>query len=207
MKIFTEKFKTELYQTVKDIESGSPVEIVAMIKPNSGNYRDISLLSGAAVSFLAYTYFMFAPAIFDVYRIYFMTVIAFFIGFAVVEFTAPLKRMLSGKKRTEKNVEIYSRAVFQKGGIRHTQKKVGVLIYVSLFEKKIKVIADRGVKNAIPPEEWNKIKTDFQASFKAASFSTAFFEELKKCQSVFSKYMPSQEDDINELPDDLDIEF
>ncbi len=207
MRKFDEKFKTKLYQTIEDIENNSLVEVVAMIKANSGNYRDVSFFTGAVVLFLAYTYFMFAPTIFDVYLIYFMTIIAFVIGFALVEFIPPIKKVLSGKKRKEKNVEVYSRAIFQKGGMRHTKEKIGVLIYVSLFEKKIKIVADRGAKTMVPAEEWDKIKTDFQEVFNASDFQTAFLEKLKNCQTIFSKYIPPVEDDINELPDDLDIDL
>ena len=207
MKKFNKEFKTELYQTIEDIENNSQVEIVAMIKANSGNYRDISLLSGAVLLFLAYTYFMFAPTVFDVYRIYFMTILAFFIGFALVDFIPPLQKALAGKKRIEKNVEVYSRAIFQKGGIRHTSKKTGILIYVSIFEKKIKIVADKGTEAMLPAKESEKLKTEFQETFQSANFQTSFLEKLKNSQAVFSKYIPSVEDDINELPDDLDIDL
>jgi len=207
MKKFNKDFKTKLYQTIEDIENNSLVELVSIIKDSSGNYRDVSFFSGAILLFWAYTYFMFAPTVFDVYLIYFLTILAFLIGFVLVEFIRPLKRVLSGKRRIEKNVEVYSRAIFQKGGIRHTKEKIGVLIYVSLFEKKVKIIADRGAENMIPIEKWDEIKESFQTVFTASDFQTTFLEKLKNCQKIFSEYIPSQEDDINELPDNLDIEM
>jgi len=205
MNKFNDNFKTELYQTIEDIEDNSLVEVVAMVKAQSGSYRDISFGAGAVILFLAYTYFMFAPTIFDVYLIYFMTIIAFIIGYAIVEFITPVKRVLTSKKRKNKNVEVYGRAIFQKGGIRHTSEKVGIVIYVSLFEKKVYIIADRGAETSIPGEEWKKINESFQNIFKAPDFNKALIENLKSCKLIFSKYIPSTEDDINELPDDLDI--
>lgn len=207
MKKFNEDFKTELYQTIEDIENNSLVEVVAMIKAQSGTYRDISFGAGAVVLFLAYTYFMFAPTIFDVYLIYFMTIISFLVAYALVEFIPPLKRTITRKKRKNKQVELYGRAIFQKGGLRHTSKKVGVLVYISLFEKKSYIIADRGADTFIPGEEWDKINQGFQSLFKAPDFNTALLENLKSCKEIFSKYIPSTEDDINELPDDLDIDI
>ena len=207
MKKFNEDFKTELYQTIEDLENSSQVEVVAIIKRQSGNYRDISLLSGAVILFLAYTYFMFAPTVFEVYSIYFMTIIAFLIGFSIVEFILPVQKLLTGKKRLEKNVELYSRAIFQKAGIRHTQEKIGILFYVSLFEKKVKILADKGAENSIPSEEMQKIKNDFQEIFKSSDLPNEFLSKLQNCKEIFAKYIPPIEDDINELSDDLDIDI
>ena len=207
MKKFDTKFKKDLYQTIEDIESNSLVELVVMIKAQSGEYRDVSFYAGILTLFITYTYLMFAPAVFEVYSIYFMTVSAFVIGYSVVEFIPYVKRLLVSKKRQNKQVEIYGRAIFQKGGIRHTKEKVGVLIYVSFFEQKVYILADRGAETAVPAEEWNKINTDFQNIFKKSDFDTELISNLKNCDSIFSKYIPSQEDDVNELPNDLDIDL
>ena len=124
MKKFTEKFKTELYQTIEDIENNSQVEVVAIIKPEAGKYRDTSYIAGAIVLFFTFTFFMYSPWVFDVYLIYFLTIISFFVGFGLVEFIPPIKRLFIRKKKLNRNVEIYSRAIFQKGGIRHTKEKI-----------------------------------------------------------------------------------
>jgi len=207
MSKFNEDFKTELYQVIENIEDASQVEVVTIIKGNSGNYTDISFFLGVFLMFWAYTFFMFAPTIFDVYLIYFLTIAAFFIGFILVEFIKPIKRILSGRKRLNKNVDIYSRAIFQKGGLRHTKDKVGILIYVSLFENKINIIADKGVENIVPDAEFESIKSSFQKVFKASNFQGAFIETLRNCKKIFSKYLPKKEDDINELPDKLNIDL
>ncbi|OQY03471.1 MAG: hypothetical protein B6I20_04960 [Bacteroidetes bacterium 4572_117] len=207
MKLFKEDFKTKLYQTIDEIEDSSLVEVVAMIKSQSGRYIDVSFAAGAVFMFLVYTYFMFAPTIYNVYLIYFLSIVSFFIGFSVVEFIAPIKRILTNKKRKQKQVELFARASFQKGGIRHTSEKVGVLIYVSLFEKKVFIIADRGAETALPDEEWKKIKTGFQNIFSTQNIANEFIGQLKNCKTIFSGYIPSTEDDVNELPDNLDVDL
>jgi len=207
MKKFNEDFKTELYQTIEEIEDNSLVEVVTVIKSQSGRYIDISFAAGTVFMFLVYTYFMFAPTIYNVYLIYFLSIISFFIGFSVVEFIAPIKRILVSKKRKNKQVEVFARASFQKGGIRHTSEKVGILIYLSLFEKNVFIIADRGAETALPGDEWMKIRVGFQAIFSTQNIATEFIEQLKACKTVFSEYIPSTEDDVNELPDDLDVDL
>ena len=207
MNKFNGNFKTKLYKTIKEIEDNSLIEIVTVIKPQSGTYKDISYGAGVVFLFLAYTYFMFAPAVFDVYLIYFMTITSFFLGFSIIEFIPQLKRLLTSKKRKNKQVELYARAIFQKAGIRHTSEKIGILIYISLFEKKVIIIADSGAEEALPFEEWETLKIGFQGIFGIHSIQEKFIEQLKLSQKIFTKYIPSSDNDINELSDNLDVEI
>ncbi len=207
MKRFDKNFKTKLYETIQGIENNSLVEVVAIIKERSGEYRDVSLMIAAVVTFVAYTFFMFAPIDFNVYLIYFMTIFSFFIGYLVVEFFNPLSQIFVKQARKNKNVEIYSRAVFQKGGIRFTNEKIGVLFFVSLFEKSVKIVADRGAETAVPAEDWEKIQAGFDTIFSSSDISAAFIEQLNNCKAIFAEYIPPIENDINELPDDLAVNF
>lgn len=207
MKRFDNDFKTSLYKTIEDIENNSLVEVVAIIKAKSHDYRDVSLWCGFVFLFVFYTFFMFSPIDFDVYLIYFLTIFSFFAGYFLSELFLPLKQIFIKEKRFERNVEIYGRAIFQKGGIRFTNEKIGVLIFVSLFEKRVEIFADRGAETSVPDEDWKKIKSGFQTIFEKNNISVAFIEELKKCKDVFSAYIPPIENDINELPDDLEVDL
>ena len=207
MKQFNEDFRTKLYETIELIENNSLVEMVVIIKEHSGKYRDIPVWAGLIFSFLLYTFFMFSHIAFDVYMIYGMTVLSFFFIYGLVSishFTVPF---LIKKKRKLRNVEISARAIFQKGGIRFTQERIGVLIYVSLLEKQVFILPDRGAEKAIPVDEWKEMKQDFQQIFNASDIPGALIDTMKKWQPVFAKHIPPIENDINELPDDLDVEL
>ncbi|NPA45550.1 MAG: hypothetical protein GXO49_08445 [Chlorobi bacterium] len=207
MKHFNEDFKTKLYETIEDIENNSLVEIVAVIKPKSGEYQNVSLWFASAAMFLTYTYFMFSPIIYNVYLIYFGTLFSFVLIYLIIELIKPLKRFLTKKKRLIRNTDIYARAVFQKGGIRFTNEKIGVLFYVSTFEQKVKIIADRGAFTLVPNEFWRQFKDNFNAIFDADNPADAFISELKKTKAIFAEYILPIENDINELPDDLEVEL
>ena len=45
----------------------------------------------------------------------------------------------------------------------------------------------------------------FQTIFEKDNPAKAVIEELQACKPLFNKYIPPIEDDINELPDDLEI--
>lgn len=207
MKRFNENFKSKLYKTIEDIENNSLVEVVSIIKSKSGNYRDISLWIASVAMFLTASWLMFSKVEVNVYYIYLITIVSFVIFYLLAELIKPLKRIFVNKKRMKRNVEIYGRAIFQKGGIRFTNAGIGVLFYMSLFEKQVFIIPDRGALTAVPDEEWQKIKSDFQNIYKEKDIPEAFIRELKKCKEIFAKYILPVENDINELPDDLEVEF
>ncbi len=207
MKRFNDDFKSHLYETIEEIENNSLVEIVAIFKSKSGNYKDISLWFAVAFMFVTASFLMFSPIEFNVYMIFLFTFISFIIGFLFAELLKPFKRLFISKKRIRKNIELYSRAVFQKGGIRFTNEKIGVLIYVSLFEKKVEIIADRGALTAVPDELWEQINNNFNTIFSFGDVPNAFIKELKRTKAIFAEYILPIENDINELPDDLEVDL
>ncbi len=207
MKRFNEDFRTKLYDTIKEIENNSLVEIVVIIKPQSGSYKDVALWAGVSFSFLLYTFFMFSPVSFDVFLIYAFTVLGFLIAYGLFSAIPELESKFIKLKRKEKNVEIAARAIFQKAGIRFTNERIGTLIYCSLFEKQVYVLPDRGAKNAVPAQDWIKIEAGFQSVFDHQNLAEALLAQLVNCKPIFSQFLPPVENDINELPDNMDIEL
>jgi putative membrane protein len=207
MKRFNDNFKSNLYKTIEEIEKNSLVEIVTVIRANSGKYRDSALWFAVGFMFLASAFFMFSPIEFNVWLIWLATFIAFILAWLCAELIKPVKRLLISENRMKKNVEIYGRAVFQKGGIMNTEKRIGVLFYVSVFEKKVEIIPDRGAYSAIPHEIWEIMKADFQNIFKDSDPANALIICLANTKSKFAEYILPVENDINELPDNPEIDL
>jgi len=207
MKRFNEDFRTRLYDTIKDIEDNSLIEIVVLIKPQSGKYKDIALWAGVIFSFTLYTFFMFSPFSFDVFLIYTFTILGFLTAFGLFSAVPELESKFIKQKRKDRYVEIAARAIFQKAGIRFTNERIGTLIYCSLFEKKVYVLPDRGAKNAIPSQDWIKIEEGFQSIFLNPNLPEALLEQLAKCKPIFSQFLPSIDNDANELPDNMDVDL
>lgn len=209
MKRFDQNFRTELWKTIEDIENHSLVEIVVLIKPRSDRYAAVPVWWGVGFLFATFAFLLFSPFTFDFNNplVYGSLILSFFVGYLLAAALNPLQRLFLRKEKMKKQAEIMGRAYFQKGGMRHTNDKIGTLIYCSVFEKCVCIIPDRGAENAIPPEDWEKIRTGFNSIFATSDPAKALLNELKACQPIFSEYIPPIENDINEIPDDLDIEL
>jgi putative membrane protein len=200
-------FQTQLGKMIAELEQSSQIEVVVLIKKSSALYEDVAIGIGAIVSILTFSYLFYVDTRFADYLAFLITLAAFGVGILLGLVSPPLQRLFTGKKRQERNVEIMARALFQKGGLHHTSTEVGTLIYVSLLEKMVYILADRGAQLAIPEEEWQKIKTDLQSIFKEKQPTEAFLQALEKCKTTFNHYIPALENNLNELPNDLKIEL
>ncbi len=203
-KDFNQDFKTRLWEVTANIERNSQVEMVVIIRSRAADYHHIPLFWGLIGAWLAHSYLMFVPTVFDDLTIYLGPLLAFMLLWLIGKIPS-VQRLCLSKRRRQKNVEIMGRALFQKGGIQHTQAKIGVLVYCSLLEKSVLVLPDRGVELAIPPEEWQALCGRLQAIFKASSSEKALLMALTDAQPIFNCYLPPIANDVNELPNNMEI--
>jgi len=204
---FKDAIKAEIGNIISQIESQSHAELVVIVKPRIQGYSEYPLAIGATLAFMALSYFRFSPEFYEDWVIYAGTVLGFVLGAVLTGGIPSVLRLLVGQNRLEKSAEIMARACFQKGGIHHTRDKTGVLIFVAFWERQIVILPDRGVESAIPLGEWEKIQQDFRGVFRAKNPGTAFVAKLEGMRTIFSRYIPQIEGDINELPDNLEVDL
>lgn len=207
MSLFSKEFKKKLIEKIGEIESLSGVEVVIVVARKSANYIYLNLLGGIFFSFLSLTYLMFTPVEFPDEIVYIGTILGFIIGYLLL-LIPDIARLFVSKKTLQRNAEIYGRALFQKGKIYETETRQGILIYVSNFEKTTLFLEDKNVMKRIPFYELNIIKERLNCIFdKYSSHKTAqnFLLELDNLKQISAKFIPITEDDVNEIPDDLEI--
>ncbi len=207
LKDFDQSFKTKLYDGVKKIESNSQAEAVVMIKQRSGAYTVYAIATAGIVFALALTYFMLSPIEYDPYAMFATSLVVAAVVFLAFRFFPTLYRLVVPKKVREKNVEIHARAIFQKAQMYKTIANTAFLVYVSLVEKKAVFMADFGVLLNTPPEQVAEIEKMLDAAVNGTNPKVAILDALDKIAPIMAKYLPIVGEDINELPDDLDIEL
>jgi putative membrane protein len=203
-KSLTTAFQTQLWETIKHIERNSQVEVVVVFRSQSANYHAIPLAWGAIGAWLTHSHMVFAPELFADWWLYCAPLLSFAMVYGITHLPVII-RLSSRRSKLQKNVEIMARALFQKGGIHHTQAKTGLLIYYSELEKLVYLLPDRGLEHALPAQQWQTLNTDFQQIFQQRHPHTALLEQLAQTADLFGRYLPAQANDINELPDDMEI--
>jgi len=205
-KELTTDFQTRLWEAVKSIEQNSQAEVIVVLRASSHAYPDIPLVWGICAAWISHTYMMYSPDLFENWLVYYLPIFAFALSYAFAHLPA-IKRLCSKQSTLQKNVEIMARALFQKGGIYHTRAKTGMLIYCSFLEQSVYLLPDRGIEMAIPHEEWQSLHLEFKLVFASKKPMDALLTALHKTRLLFGQYLPALADDINELPDVLDIDL
>jgi putative membrane protein len=200
-------FDEELAGAVAEVESGSAVELVILLAPRSGTYPEATLLGGLLGLYAVFAAVMFHDAELGDYAIFTAPLLGLIAGALATGFIAPLRRRLSFVATIDRNVELVARATFQKAGLSATRDATALLVYLSMDERRAAVIADRGVMRALDHKALDGIKQRFAAALRTRDRHAAILQVTRSLKQPLAAALPARPDDINELPDLIDVAF
>lgn len=93
--------------------------------------------------------------------------------------------------------------LFKKLKMHETKDRNGVLIYLSINDRKFAIIGDAGINKVVPEGFWNDIKEMMIGHFMKGEFAVGLINGIEKAGEQLKQYFPWQENDINELPDEI----
>jgi putative membrane protein len=196
-----------LSEAIGNVEKSTSAEIVAIVKAQSDNYFNFITMFSVVAMFIVFTYLMFSPTVLGDYMFYTLTLAGFIIPAILLLSIQSLKRLIIPEKAKQQAVEIKARAIFQKAGISLTRKRIGLLVYCSLFEKMVYVVVDEGIKRSVPYPALEQLHVGFQKAIATGNPIQSIADEILKMKGMLALYIPKTPGDMNELPDDLDIEI
>lgn len=86
-----------------------------------------------------------------------------------------------------------------------TVSRSGILIFVSVLERQVRIIGDSGIVAVIPQSQWDEVAADLAKQIKVGNVKAAFIEAVSRCETFLSLNFPIERDDKNELSDGLVI--
>lgn len=115
----------------------------------------------------------------------------------VVEGDWPLSAVLRGKTLRERALEIFGIA-----RVWDTEDNTGLLIYVLLCERRVEIVADRGLHAAAGTAAWEGICADMAATFREGKFAAGSVAAVNAASALLQQHFPaSAKGNPNELPD------
>lgn len=197
--------KTRLQQAVAEVESRSAAEIVVAVRPASGRYGAPGMVLGALLAWAGLGYMLFSDQVFGLWAIQGYVGLLLLLGGALGGGALALWPTLLGARRTHEHVTQAAQATFYRLGVSKTRDRSGILVYISLRERRCEVVPDLGVQRAITEEEWRAAVTPLQAVVAARSHRPDGVEGLAKAIAgiapLVARALPRRADDENELPD------
>lgn len=195
-RFFEDEARERVKKAVAAIEADSGAEIVVAVRERSLRYRHAHFLFGFVVALVLLCVLLFLPQTFDIDFWPLELSAAFVLGAALCMGIPPLERLFATKRVMAEQVTCAAKAAFFDLGVSYTRARSGLLVYVSMGERRAELVADVGLKDATIDKARDAI-----AEAAARADFDAFIAGLEALAAPLAKALPRTEDDINELPD------
>ena len=91
--------------------------------------------------------------------------------------------------------------VFSHLRVWDTEHNSGVLIYVQLVDRRIEIVADRGISAKVEQGQWEAICRRIEDAFRARRFEEGALEGISEITGLLARHFPPRSDNPDELPD------
>ncbi len=124
---------------------------------------------------------------------------AFAMGHWIVKHSPWIKRIfISGREITEE-VEEAAVTSFFKHGLYRTKDGTGILIFISVFERKVWVLADRGIDAKVSDDHWQSVVAEITAGIRNKQAAASICLAIQTIGRTLAEHFPVAPDDVNEL--------
>ena len=115
----------------------------------------------------------------------------------VIEGGLPLQALLAGRSSRERALEHFTRL-----RVWDTEDNAGVLIYLLLADRRVEIVADRGIHARVGETAWETICGAMQQEFAAGRYEQGVITGLSSVSDLLAQHFPPKAgDNPNELPD------
>lgn len=199
-------------KTVSEVESKTRGEILPLVVESVGDYgwvRDRLALVGLFSSvFFGEGWSWVRAWPLEVSELTGLVVVGALLG-ALLGTIPWVARRLVGNRKIALAVHRRALAEFTERGCGNTREETGILVMVALFERRIEVIADRGIQKIALEKEgpgvWEKVTSDFSRAAGEGRAVDGLIDVIQGLGLMLAKHFPSDGKSAGELTDDLQV--
>jgi uncharacterized membrane protein len=94
---------------------------------------------------------------------------------------------------------------FERLGMTKTALRNGVLLFIASEERSFVILGDKGIHKKVPSNFWDEIAARLTSRFRSGEFTDGIVEAITAAGHQLKTYFPRASDDVNELPDEIDV--
>lgn len=113
-----------------------------------------------------------------------------------VEAGLDLLPLLRGVTPRQRALELFSQL-----RVWDTERNCGVLIYLQLVDRRIEIVADRGINRKVTQQEWDIICRGMEAAFRDGRYEEGVLAGIREITALLARHFPPGEANPDELPD------
>lgn len=204
--LFTESERERVQEAVRLAESGTTGEIVPWIVDSCKGYRWVHGLLTIAGIVLATIALGLAHRDhpWDVHladTVLWQALGA--LGGLLLSKVPTVKRSIIPAAWMEEEVHQRALAAFVSGKLTDTADRNGVLIFIALFERRVEILADRGIDRKAPKRYWDDRVAEIIEGVHQGTPVDALCHAVYLTGVLLTEHFPRHTEDTNELSDEL----
>jgi putative membrane protein len=217
----TEADAQKVSTAIAAAEAKSNGEIVAVATPISDPYHDVALHWALIPLFAVLAWAAWRPtALVWWYDFLFggwspdptlSQLFTLLMVFAALKFTVwllilkwmPLRLALTPPATKHRRVRRRAISIFKAAAEKRTAGRTGILIYLSMAERRAEIVADEAILKVTDDHTWGEAMAALIANVREGRPGDGIVAAIERVGVVLAEHFPRSLDDINEIPDKL----
>ena len=200
---FSSEERTKIRLAVQEAEQNTSGEIAVALVDASDAYHEAELLGAFLLSGLVSLALALAFHFMTIWFFIPTATILFFPSFYLLRLFPHWKLGLLNRRRIDQAVQEKAISTFFLRGVHKTEAQTGILIFISLLERKVWILADSGINSRIKGDLWNSLAKELTTGIKEGRPFEALRTVIDKCGVELTRYFPEKGGGENQLSDDI----
>ena len=187
---------------IRAAEAKTSGELVTVVARASDAYLTLPTLYASGLALMT-------PLVLSLLRVetralpLFLIQVAVFVTLALIFLWPPITMRLVPHAAKAHRAARLAREQFYLRGLHETTDRHGVLLFVSVAERYVEIIADRGIHAKVPEGAWDAIVADFTHTVGDGRVADGFVSAIDRCGTLLASHFPRRPEDRDELANRL----
>ncbi len=116
----------------------------------------------------------------------------------------PVRRWMAGEHTLDARARRRAAVAFLDQEVFRTRGRTGILLFVSLFERRVVLLADSGIHQKVEEGAWEAISGRLAQGIRSGRPGPALIEAIRACGELLERHgVERRADDTDELSDEL----
>jgi putative membrane protein len=125
-------------------------------------------------------------------------------GYLLTAWLPPVRRWMAGEAALEARSRLRAAAAFLEQEVFRTRDRTGILLFLSLFERRVVLLADSGIHQKVEEGQWEAITRRLAAEIRAGRPGPGLLEAIQACGELLERHgVARRADDQDELSNEL----
>jgi putative membrane protein len=185
---------------VAAVEARTSAEFVVVVTPASDSYGVYPLLWAALVTLLAAGGIAFFAPQWGSRLIFAIQAVLFIVLAVLLEFPGLRRHLVPGRVKRSHAAHL-ARLQFDSRVRDRTAERTGLLLFASLTERHVEIIADEGIHARAGGESWQAVIAAFGAAVGRGKLVDGLIVAIGACGDLLAVHAPRAVPASNQLPD------